>query len=569
MSALVEKVKELQRMLLARATDMDGVDAARYSALRQELLLEPAVKDRLPECVHACRELDDFWPFIKEITGSGTGTWAKRRRYLADQFRSLLDALDAEAHGPARAIALSPADDATSVLRGAIDFAIITIKEEEYAAVLSQFPPSPARTVSLARSYDLRDVAQHNGTIAKIAITRCPTQGNGVSQDVFRDIVNDLDPQWVLCVGIAGGVPTSEFSLGDVLLGSNVLDMSVEAIKAGEPPAYALESHAAHTDVENYCTAVKGQGGALGNWGRLFENPFRSKRRRARKPPVAFQEKKLYGDKEWRSKTRESLKAHAKAEPRPPQVSAGLIAASDRLIKDARIVARWLRTARHIRAVEMESAGLYRAARGRGAYRKAYPAMAIRGISDIVGFKRQEAWTRYACISAAAFAYAFVRSGYVVPRSRKDTLSAFNDDKALAAMASLFDRPAFYTPFAEESSLPDFREAITATIKALATGVRHTRDGVLLERIPSRHDIQDPGVRAALGRVELMLAKLRTTFDKLLHAGNIAKCPCGNAECSTYVVKPEAVREMDRLRSQVLDAFTDIYPKFTRSLSAR
>jgi hypothetical protein len=36
--------------------------------------------------------------------------------------------------------------------------------------------------------------------------------------------------------------------------------------------------------------------------------------------------------------------------------------------------------------------------------------VAIRGISDIVGFKREEAWTEYACRSAAVFAKAFLRT---------------------------------------------------------------------------------------------------------------------------------------------------------------
>jgi hypothetical protein len=36
--------------------------------------------------------------------------------------------------------------------------------------------------------------------------------------------------------------------------------------------------------------------------------------------------------------------------------------------------------------------------------------LAIRGISDIVGLKRADAWTKFACASAAAFACAFLRT---------------------------------------------------------------------------------------------------------------------------------------------------------------
>jgi hypothetical protein len=52
----------------------------------------------------------------------------------------------------------------------------------------------------------------------------------------------------------------------------------------------------------------------------------------------------------------------------------------------------------------MESGGVYRAARDR------CPMLAIRGISDIVGLKRADAWTKYACASAAAFTRGFLRT---------------------------------------------------------------------------------------------------------------------------------------------------------------
>jgi len=64
----------------------------------------------------------------------------------------------------------------------------------------------------------------------------------------------------------------------------------------------------------------------------------------------------------------------------------------------------WLQAARDLRAIEMESAGVYRALRER------CPMLAIRGISDLVGLRRSEAWTKYACASAAAFTRAFLRT---------------------------------------------------------------------------------------------------------------------------------------------------------------
>ncbi len=91
----------------------------------------------------------------------------------------------------------------------------------------------------------------------------------------------------------------------------------------------------------------------------------------------------------------------------------GAIGSSDRLIKDTKILATFLlKAARQVLAVEMESAGVYRGASGRQV-----PSVAIRGISDVVGFKRHPGWTGYACHSAAAFTHAFLRTRPIGPRA--------------------------------------------------------------------------------------------------------------------------------------------------------
>jgi hypothetical protein len=70
-----------------------------------------------------------------------------------------------------------------------------------------------------------------------------------------------------------------------------------------------------------------------------------------------------------------------------------------------------------------------------------------------------------------------------------------NDNDALALIAKLFDRPAFYTPIHAESNLGDFKQAITDTIQALGTGIWKARDGHLITRIPSRQQLQDEVLR--------------------------------------------------------------------------
>ncbi|MCC6649135.1 MAG: hypothetical protein IT374_26645, partial [Polyangiaceae bacterium] len=103
-----------------------------------------------------------------------------------------------------------------------------------------------------------------------------------------------------------------------------------------------------------------------------------------------------------------------------PTFAAGAIASSDRLVKDPKVLFPWIETARHLQAIEMEAAGVYRATRERCLM------LAIRGISDIVGLKRSDAWTKYACASAAAFARAFFRTRPIAPRSARSATAPTN-----------------------------------------------------------------------------------------------------------------------------------------------
>jgi hypothetical protein len=137
-----------------------------------------------------------------------------------------------------------------------------------------------------------------------------------------------------------------------------------------------------------------------------------------------------------------------------------------------------------------------------------------------------------------------------------------SDNDILAMMAKLFDRPAFYTPIHQESNLPDFKQAITDTIQALGTGIWKARDGHVIGRISSRHQLKDVALSKQIEGVETALAKLRARFDDLLKTGAIRPCGCGNSDCPTYMMQPNAVHDLDRLRDDVLRQFGSSYPAF-------
>jgi hypothetical protein len=143
-----------------------------------------------------------------------------------------------------------------------------------------------------------------------------------------------------------------------------------------------------------------------------------------------------------------------------------------------------------------------------------------------------------------------------------EAIAPQSDEEILALMAGLFDRPAFYTPFHQESSIPAFKKAITDTIEALNTGIHRLRDGTVIRRIPSRRAIKSEKIKRALSQIERMLGELRAKYDKSIKDGEIRPCGCNSPDCPVFFVSPRTARELDRLREEVLEAFRNLYPAF-------
>src|SRR5678815_564259 len=111
-----------------------------------------------------------------------------------------------------------------------VDVGIITILADEFEAVHRRLS-TKTKIVSGRREYNVFSVPTVNGACT-VALTRCLEQGTGEAQSVARDLLEELDPQWLLVVGIAGSVPVSELTLGDVVVSTRILDFSVEAVAA-------------------------------------------------------------------------------------------------------------------------------------------------------------------------------------------------------------------------------------------------------------------------------------------------------------------------------------------------
>lgn len=128
-------------------------------------------------------------------------------------------------------------------------------------------------------------------------------------------------------------------------------------------------------------------------------------------------------------------------------------------------------------------------------------------------------------------------------------------DVARALLANL-DRPAFRTPFHQESSLPKFREAIAETIASINTG-KAPNGG----QLSSKNDIGDPSIRSTLDAVVGALVGLRAAFDGLLRTKDIQPCGCNDPDCPVFTLSRKATQEMDRKRRDLLLVAQQLDPR--------
>ncbi|MEI6934120.1 hypothetical protein ACOQLP_30420, partial [Klebsiella pneumoniae] len=117
------------------------------------------------------------------------------------------------------------------------------------------------------------------------------------------------------------------------------------------------------------------------------------------------------------------------------------------------------------------------------------------------------------------------------------------------------DRPAFRTPFQQESSLPAFQKAIEDTIGALNTGLWRTREGVEIRRIPSIHHLKNQRIQTVIGKVVRQVDQLRRIFVTRLKEGEIRPCGCGQPDCPTFTLTQRVADELDDARQRILTTF--------------
>jgi len=89
MTDLFNQTEALQNLLISHATG-GSVDEAEFARLRQMLLSKSALDPYIPKFVRTCRNLPQFWQFIKGKFGS----YAERRKFIWSEFNPLLEILE-------------------------------------------------------------------------------------------------------------------------------------------------------------------------------------------------------------------------------------------------------------------------------------------------------------------------------------------------------------------------------------------------------------------------------------------------------------------------------------------
>jgi hypothetical protein len=86
---LFEQMESLQNLLISRATGGEAYDA-QYKNLRNILINNPLLSEKLPRFIRTCFDLNQFWSFIKNQFGS----YRERREYLWNEFKPVLELIE-------------------------------------------------------------------------------------------------------------------------------------------------------------------------------------------------------------------------------------------------------------------------------------------------------------------------------------------------------------------------------------------------------------------------------------------------------------------------------------------
>ena len=150
---LFEQAETLQNLLVSHATN-GNEDHSECPRLRQIFISDPALEPLLPRFVRTCRNLSQFWEFIKHKFK----TYRERRVYIWNEFSPILDQLEKGA---------TPSDKSISDVLETFDAAHV---HSAWSKALDRRQADPEGAITMARTL-LETVCKYilddNGTAYK------------------------------------------------------------------------------------------------------------------------------------------------------------------------------------------------------------------------------------------------------------------------------------------------------------------------------------------------------------------------------------------------------------------
>lgn len=144
MNELLDQTEALQNLLISQATGGSEEDAE-YVRLRQMMLSSAALDSLLPRFLRTCRNLSQFWQFIKVKYG----TYAERRDYIWGEFNPMLEALERGS--------LAPSDEIVSRKLEAFDAAHV---QAAWSKALERRSSDPEGAITSSRTL-IESVCKH------------------------------------------------------------------------------------------------------------------------------------------------------------------------------------------------------------------------------------------------------------------------------------------------------------------------------------------------------------------------------------------------------------------------
>jgi 5'-methylthioadenosine/S-adenosylhomocysteine nucleosidase len=258
------------------------------------------------------------------------------------------------------------------------DFLIITTSGEEFEALTKTLPRSARRNLYGGESniviYDLPlSLPDGSASIYRIVVMQTD-MGRVKAAIATNNAIRQWQPRNIILIGVAGGVPSGQVQLGDVLIADQIIDYEQQKITAlGVQPRW--EVYRTDAKLLNSARRMKRE-----SWVKLIQ---------AKRP------------------ARGTIKNHT-----------GPIASGDKIFASRIEITKLLEHWPRLIGVEMEAGGVAAAV-----HTPAAPGfLVIRAVADIIDdlkHSKSDEWRNYAAAAAAAFTVGLLKSVPVQPYQRR------------------------------------------------------------------------------------------------------------------------------------------------------